>query len=48
MTRLRNSKVSAVGMMLGVALAFAPLALAEDPADKPQEVTSTFAVSGMT
>ncbi len=46
MTRFPNSTV--VGMMLGVSLAFAPLALGEDPAEKPQEVTSTFAVSGMT
>ncbi len=48
MTRFRNSKAAAVGMMLGVALAFSPLALGEDPPDKPREVTSTFAVSGMT
>ena len=48
MTRFRNSKTAAVGMMLGVSLAFAPLAAGDDSADEPREVTSTFVVTGMT
>ena len=48
MIQFRNWKTGTVGMVLGVSLAFAPVAVGEDSADKPQEVTSTFAVSGMT
>ena len=47
MSRLRISRMAAVGIMLGTFLAFAPLALADDAA-KSREVTSTFNVTGMT
>ena len=47
MSRLRISRIAAVGTMLGTLLTFAPFALADDAA-KSREVTSTFAVTGMT
>ncbi len=48
MTATQNSRRTAAVMMVGVFLAYAPLASAEDAADKTQEVTSTFTVTGMT
>ena len=47
MTRFLNAKTATVGMMLGVFLACAPLALGDDSTEKPREVISTFAVTGM-
>ena len=47
MSHHRSSRTATVGMMLGVLLAFASFATADD-ADKSGQVTSTFAVTGMT
>ena len=47
MTRLSNSRTAMAGMLAGVFLACAQLPPADD-ALKPGEVTSTFAVTGMT
>lgn len=47
MRRTRSSRTATVGMVVGALLAFAPISLADDAA-KPKEVTSKFAVTGMT
>ncbi len=47
MTRFQTSRTTAMGMMLGVLLASPPLAFGDDSKDKPRQVISTFAVTGM-
>ena len=47
MNRTRSSRTLTVGILLGALLTFAPFALADDAAQS-KEVTSRFAVTGMT